>query len=140
MRAKLLATATVLLASTLALSACATTSATSGPRVRVTGTVSGTVERVGGPIGPDGSQPTPVPMSATAVLYVRETGQTAISGKPVESVATSSADPGHFTFAIKPGTYFVVARLTDGSLASNPKAITVTRGETTTANLVVAVP
>lgn len=98
--------------------------------------VSGSIVRVGGPVGSKST-----PLTATAVAYRAGSNQLSISGAPVMKIRTSASMGGRFTLHLLPGKYFLVAESADGAMISAPKRITlVSGGATISITLIVSVP
>ncbi len=138
-RSARLGLATALVVVSLGLGGCAPATG-GGAGGTTSATVTGTIVRVGGPIGPGGTQPTPVPMEGIAAVYRQVNGATSVSGKPVLTVETSSSHTAAFSFSVAPGHYLVVAELGQGNVRSQPKAIDVTAGESLSVRLIIPVP
>ena len=136
-----LGVASALVALSLGLAGCAASTSGGGTSTgTASATVTGTIVRVGGPLGPGGTQPTPVPMDGMAAVYRQVGGATSVSGKPVLTVGSSASHTGTFSFSIAPGHYLVVAVLSQGNVRSAPKAIDVTAGQSFTVRLIIPVP
>jgi hypothetical protein len=105
--------------------------------VRALGTVTGTFEREGGPLGPGGTQPKGVPLSGTIMF-------TAADGRPVLVRVGKS---GTFTVRLAAGSYRVLGRSPQiggsGGRApwcSVPLTVAVSAGHAARAKVVCPVP
>jgi hypothetical protein len=107
------------------------------------GTVTGRLQREGGPLGPGGTQPAVVPLPGTVRFE--------LAGRTRPPVAVAVGRPGTFTVALAPGTYRVTGQspriqeeLSDGTTTdppcAQPAAVTVVAGRTARITLNCIVP
>jgi hypothetical protein len=128
-----------------ALAASMTACGTSTPPTRAStnsdGTMTGTFTRVGGPLGPGGTQPRPVPL----------TGTLQFSAGHHRMVAVQVGETGRFSVSLPPGSYTVSGRspslvttLASGAHVvrpcTQPVRVTVVARRTVHVSLVCAVP
>lgn len=101
------------------------------------GTVTGTFTRVGGPLGPDGTQPRPVPLMGTLIF----------SAGHHRTVAVHVGKTGRFSVGLPAGTYVVTGRsplMGDGAQVdppcTPPTPVTAVAGRTVHLAVVCPVP
>jgi hypothetical protein len=107
------------------------------------GTVTGRLQREGGPLGPGGTQPRVVPLPGTVRFE--------LAGRTRPPVAVAVGRSGTFTVALAPGTYRVTGQspriqeeTSDGTTTdppcAQPTAVTVVAGRTARVTLNCIVP